>query len=869
MTDGEDKGHLIKERIVLWAAMASSISLLAYSVFLVSFFSFANFLILAAASSVAVLIGRFRISVPLTEIEVRPKTIVTFWGAIWLGPPGAALLAAVSSFAEQTPEMRRDRSSLFELSADIIAAFAAAIVYAHAYDNFTSQAASIALGGPLVPNGVLIATIVMAAAHFGIRAAVKLFNDGLAAETDGSTSAADEIARLAKGYSIHILATLVLCVVFRYFGIEIGLVIIPITLVANIGYKIHNRSLEQKTRQISEASRMHLATVEALATAIDARDQVGVGHVRRTQIYAVGIGNALRLSEDEISALRTGALLHDIGKLAVPDHILNKPGRLTPAEMEKTKIHSSVGASILEKVGFPYPVVPTVKYHHEFWNGAGYPEGLKGTNIPVTARILTIADTYDTLRGDRPYRRAIPRDEACEFLRSRSGTQFDPAIVEVFLRNLRVYEEEIESAGLSYDATAGPQFSNTMEASRSEVPNYVEQIKRANHEVFTLFSLAREFSGSLNLLETLTLFTKKIAEFVPYDTCIVFLMEDSGESATAAFAAGKHEATLHGKRIMVGEGATGYVLKTRKQVENIDPALDFAFAEAGLGKDFTAMTSLPLLADNKLVGAISLYSCELESYQDEHLRLLETVSRIAADAIEKALKHAEAQVYALTDPMTGLPNSRSLQIEFDKEVMRAGRSGTSFQLLVLDLDGFKSVNDTFGHKVGDNMLREIARVIREQLREYDFLARYGGDEFVAIVPETDTAFVERLRYRIEDAVTGFSLPVGDGAFARVGISFGSASFPTQGESFDALIVAADKAMYRSKAINRLRNMPIAVGGDETDEQMIDAPHVEIIEASVEDHPIDKPDIDAEPLIDEDAVAIEVDDDHVIALATIT
>jgi putative nucleotidyltransferase with HDIG domain len=179
-------------------------------------------------------------------------------------------------------------------------------------------------------------------------------------------------------------------------------------------------------------------------TAIDARDQVGVGHVRRTQIFAVGIGECLGLSEAEIQALRAGALLHDIGKLAVPDHILNKPGRLTPAEMEKMKIHSSVGASILEKVGFNYPVVPTVKYHHEMWDGGGYPEGLKGENIPLTARILTVADAYDALRGVRSYRDAVSREEARKFLINAAGKQFDPKIVDVFLRNLSRFEQQMD-----------------------------------------------------------------------------------------------------------------------------------------------------------------------------------------------------------------------------------------------------------------------------------------------------------------------------------------------------------------------------------------------------------------------------------------
>jgi diguanylate cyclase (GGDEF)-like protein len=279
------------------------------------------------------------------------------------------------------------------------------------------------------------------------------------------------------------------------------------------------------------------------------------------------------------------------------------------------------------------------------------------------------------------------------------------------------------------------------------------------------------------------------------------------------------------------------------------------------------MLCLPLIADTRVVGAVSLYSSALSNYQDEHIRLVDTVSRIAADAIEKALRHAEAQTYALTDPLTGLPNSRSLQIAFDKEVTRASRGGTNFQLLVLDLDGFKSVNDTYGHKVGDTVLKDLAGLIKDQMREYDFLARYGGDEFVAIVPETDPADVKRLQRRIEEAVGNYILPVGDAAFARVGISLGSASYPSQGESFDELVVAADKAMYLTKAINRQRAR--MTDGDPEDggpQGGSSGGNGDLAQPSAE-QPEEK---EAEVLLfdESDIVIVEADESHIILSAAI-
>ncbi len=585
-----------------------------------------------------------------------------------------------------------------------------------------------------------------------------------------------------------------------------------------LAYRAHVKSLEQNTKQIKEFSRVHLATVEALATAIDARDQVGHGHVRRTQIYAVGIGKVLGLSENEINALRTGALLHDIGKLAIPDHILNKTGGLTAAELEKTKIHPVVGASILEKVGFDYPVVPTVKYHHECWDGRGYPEGLKGEQIPLTARILSVADAYDTLRGARPYRPPVEREKARQIILDGSGTRFDPAIVQILIRNLGFIETEVNAQGLAYSDSSDVR---SLETSRGD-QNYAEQIKLANREVFSLYELAREFSSSVSLQETLEMFAKKVGEFVPYHTCALYLLDATKKYAVASHVEGGNSDELSQRRVKVGQGATGFALKSGETVQNVDPDLDFSYAQVELTQLYSTMASVPLIADGELVGAVTIYSQTLESYEEEHIRLLETIARIAADAIGKSLQHDEARTHALTDPMTGLPNARSLQLQFEKEVARASRNGNSFQLLMLDLDGFKAVNDSFGHKVGDQMLMEIGQVILGQLRDYDFLARYGGDEFVALIPDTGAHDVTDLCDRIEKSVNSFSLTFENDTFASVGVSLGASGYPKDGETFDQMIIAADKAMYERKSSRKLyaalSNKTVAANPDAATEE---------------------------------------------------
>lgn len=646
------------------------------------------------------------------------------------------------------------------------------------------------------------------------------------------------------------LGLIAACAAFYFFGPAIALVFGPMAVAAFYAYRMHLGRLEQKTAQILQASRLHLETVEALATAIDARDQIGPGHVRRTQIYAVRLGEKSGLSEDEIDALRSGALLHDIGKLAVPDHILSKPGTLTPAEMEKTKTHSSVGAAILEKIDFPSPVVPTIKHHHENWDGTGYPDGLSGESIPVTARILAIANAYDSLRCDRPYRKAKSRDVARRHLQAESGKQFDPNFIQIFLKNLTGFETEIDALGLSYAKHASPQ------ETREDTPDsgFAEQIKLANREAFTLYELAREFGSSVRITETLSLFTSKIREFVPFNTCAVFLLDENADFANVIHAEGDHTGLFMSKKIRVGTGATGIALKKREIVMNVNPDLDFSLSPLDAVQGYSTMASLPLIHDGELIGAVSVYSRELDSYADEHIRILETISRIAADAIGKSKQHDEAQANAMTDRMTGLPNARSLQLQFEREVARADRGESGFQVLMLDLDGFKEVNDSFGHMVGDKMLDEVGQVILRQLREYDFLARYGGDEFVALIPNASDTEVLELCKRVEKAVGEFKLVVDVDTTAAVGVSLGSAEYPGSGDTFDQIIAAADKAMYKRKT--RRKQMRAVEKSNDT----VQLSEFVTNKKTVSDHL----DIPFQLLPSSDDFIVELDESHVIS-----
>ncbi|HZS10127.1 MAG TPA: diguanylate cyclase [Blastocatellia bacterium] len=626
--------------------------------------------------------------------------------------------------------------------------------------------------------------------------------------------------------SLHVFgggfAAILACFLVRSYGPVYILAMAPIMAAGFATCRIYFDKVEATAEHMAEMTRLHLATAEALATAIDAKDQTTHEHVRRVQIYATTLGRVFGLSGAEIEALRAGALLHDIGKLAVPDYILNKPGRLTTAEFEKMKVHTVVGAQILERVGFPYPVAPVVRYHHERWDGKGYPEGLQGEQIPMTARILSVVDCFDAVREDRPYHRGMPREQACELLVSRRGGHYDPQVVDAFLELLPTMELEIaremgvgdaeaiyasERAANDEDAVSDAEPAGTQFAVET---CYLSQIKSAHSEIYSLYEIARTFGSSLNLEDIMAIFVNKLRHIVPFDTCAIFLIDEEENVATVERAAGEHAEDFLGRQVYPGEGVTGWVLANREMFCNADPALDLCVLNLNVGS-YRTMTAIPLVKDEVMLGVITLYSSTIERHTADHIRLLETISGIAADSFYNALHHATTQEHALTDPLTRLPNSRALYLQFKKEANRANRESSQCCVMMMDLDRFKAVNDTYGHHTGDELLTSISRVIAGEMRSYDFLGRYAGDEFVAILPGITEDALEELTGRIVNAVESFSLPVRDRDSVDVGISIGAARYPAEGTTLERLLRIADRRMYKNK--NMRRNDYVIEAGD--------------------------------------------------------
>lgn len=613
------------------------------------------------------------------------------------------------------------------------------------------------------------------------------------------------------------IAVIGLALLFLSTGVALVFLALSISVLACLFYAFNAKRLRalneaeaERRRHAEEMATIHMNTIESLAIAIDAKDQTTHGHVRRTQIYAVEMGKLLKVSETDLRALHAGALLHDIGKLAVPEYILNKPGKLTEAEFAKMKIHPTVGGDILKRVNFPYPVEDIVRYHHEKWDGSGYPKGLKGEAIPLIARIISVVDFYDATRCDRPYRKGMKREDSLSLLNGMIGSAFDPKVVRKFVEHVEAFDRLINSEDIQEQVSSTPladlETSTKPDAGlASDIlgtpieSNGFRSISDAQREVFALHEIAQTIGSSLNLSDTVTLVANKLKAIVPFDSCVIFLVDERSGKAVASHAVGDEAEMFAKQRITVGEGITGWVIANARSMCNASPELDLVGVPDRITKSFRGVLVSPLLREDGAFGAISLYSKSRTSYTTEHVRLLESVCQHASSALNNALTHEKTRESALVDPLTELPNARAFYMMLEQRIAECQRMNReSLAVLCMDIDDFKIINDKYGHSTGDRLLASVAGVLKRELRQMDILTRYAGDEFVAIMPMASSKMAASIADRVRNTIEEQLFSVRAGTLIGLGVSLGVGCFPDDGETSEELLTAAARRMQRDK-----------------------------------------------------------------------
>jgi putative nucleotidyltransferase with HDIG domain len=352
---------------------------------------------------------------------------------------------------------------------------------------------------------------------------------------------------------------------------ELPIICLPIIYVIHRSYRTFLVQMEQEKKHVEDMNSLHLRTIETLALAIEAKDHNTHDHLQRVQLYALEIGKDLALTELELDALRIASVLHDIGKLAVPEYIISKPGKLTPEEFEKMKVHPVVGAEILERVEFPCPVVPIVRAHHEKWDGNGYPYGLKGEEIPIGARILAAVDCLDALASDRQYRLALPLDEAMARVARESGTSFDPAVVDALKRRYR----EVEALVKERSGGTRPKLSTGIRIKRGGAPAAGFEAGSGGPEGdhgAPIRRLADTLSLSVSKTPEVAILGARIHRVAPYDAMALFVSD--GTSLRPDFVDGPDSRDIWPLRIPLGEGVAGWVAQTRRPIINGNPSVE-------------------------------------------------------------------------------------------------------------------------------------------------------------------------------------------------------------------------------------------------------------------------------------------------------
>lgn len=593
--------------------------------------------------------GRFteeRLTFTLTDAIVL---LVAVWFGLW----AAVFVAGVEAFTSSRRTVKRRSSNLFSAAMmALAAACAAATVQATLRFGFGEAATGVGHTLLAISVALLVASMVQHVVNMFLLSALLALRHkqsvfGHWKENFMMTAPIMFLPTSAAACLIHITL-----LYEAWFMIVAGC---PILLAVYFGQRFYSKGVQDRIVVMEKA---HRETIEALAVTINAKDEVTHDHVLRVQVYSAGVAKLLGCTPHEVEALKAGALLHDIGKIAVPDYILNKPGKLTAAEFDKMKLHTVVGAQILSRVEFPYPVVPIVRSHHERWDGNGYPDGLKSEEIPLTARILSVVDCFDAVREDRQYRKAMSREEAVDFIMSGSGTMYDPRVVGTFITNLPQFEAQINAmrdapvpnfgiepleelseaarsvapaAGLAESSAEEKRPTNSQPLTRT--PKQIESARPqefAHHELVALYELAQTVNAARNHDELILNFTEKLDRLVPFDSCAVTLtIPETGEHIVV-HAAGRFAAQLVGRHIAAGEGVTGWVLANQAAFCNTDPKLDVPASLHEAFADYRTLAVFPVYKNTRTFGAVSLYSATLAEYTATQQRLIHEATELLA-----------------------------------------------------------------------------------------------------------------------------------------------------------------------------------------------------------------------------------------------
>lgn len=547
-------------------------------------------------AGLTLLSGAVAVRVRPTDVSLSFSDAFVFAVLLLFGTAAATVTLAIDTLAFSLALARSRRLKthqvLFNITGPCLAMFAAGTLFYWMADEPVRGGGPEALSELVAP--LVVCAVVYAVLGIGLLAgAVALEQSRHFLQVFSGLASSSWV-----GYATGPYVAAMLVVYSRDTDLPLAIAYLaPIPLIVYYAFRISVGRMEDQLVHLAEVNRGHARVIEALAHAIDAKDQVTHGHIRRVQRLCLEVAREFGVSEQaELRAIDAAALLHDVGKLAVPEHILNKPGKLTPAEFEEMKRHATAGAEIVSQVEFPFPVVPIVRHHHESWDGTGYPDGLRGTDIPVGARILAVVDCFDALTSDRPYRPRLSDADAMSILRERRGSMYDPAVLDAFERIHHVL------ARVAHERPAFPEreVPAEMHAQRSQLPATSPRVDGLCAEIRSI---------------------------LPADVCVFFEYDVHTDLLVARAAAGLEVAHFVSLQMRRGERVSGWVAATGEPALNSDARLDLREVASTLPLVLRSALSVPAFSGG-LVGVVTAYSAVPDAFDTSHLETCQ--SRVSA-----------------------------------------------------------------------------------------------------------------------------------------------------------------------------------------------------------------------------------------------
>ncbi len=770
-------------KLYVWAVIAAGIATVLHSLYTLHLSPVSYHWSLLAG--LTLLSGSFTIRIPTIPARLSVSETFVFAAVLLFGPAAATMIVVLDSLIIslwQGERPRRPSRVLFNMAAPSVAIWCASHAFfllAQVQPLSNAPRPILPLLGPLVALAVLYFVLNSAFIAWAVAFEKRVSAFGVWRRNFLWLS-----LNYFSGASVAALLLPYLQPEKPEFARVVG-VLLPLLLISYLTFKTAMGRVDDANRHLGELNRLYLSTIETLAMAIDAKDQITHGHIRRVQSHAVRLARAMGVREDvQIRAIEAAALLHDMGKLAVPEYILNKPGPLTPAEFEKMKLHASVGADILSAIAFPYPVVPIVRHHHESWDGTGYPDGIAGADIPIGARILSVVDCFDALTSDRPYRPRLSDKDAIKILVDRRAQMYDPLVVDTFVAvhaegGLAPHTEPVQSSFSAITKSALPGSPPPFVGS-----SRLEDITTSGEEMLALFDLARGLAGRMRLSKVCDVIVKHLRRIVPSSLSMFYVYDVDADELVASYASGEHAALVTGLRIPLGQRLSGWVGANRQTIRNSDPVLDLSESARAMAPRPRSCLSTPLLVHDTLVGVLSLYSTGRDAFSEDHQRVIEVVARQVAPVLQQSLSFERTRQITFRDQLTGLPNLEQL-LSFAR--CHSGAE-SSMSLIYIDVNGLKEINDSHGRDAGDRALNYVVSGARQHIRPADLLFRYDSDGFVVVQFQADRILAAGIAARIRQSVESPSCD--DAASIRVGVSVAVAAMPEDGTSVEFLIAAA-------------------------------------------------------------------------------